>query len=159
MASAKNVLLLALLACIIQFYVSAQVAMILKKAEFKQEEKDHQDLQKRRERLNLIHGKLTCINGARFTPCACTSTLSTSRIHSKGKVVEVMFPEYHCVDAINRKRKEEGRIRNGYTCAQLTARQILYRDVWNKPIEVQIQYRAGCELRCTQSYCKGVSTD
>ena len=73
--------------------------------------------------------------------------------------MEVMFPEYHCGDAINRKRKEEGLIAHGYSCTQLTGRQILYRDVLNKPIEVQIQYRAGCELRCTQSYCKGVSNE
>ena len=43
----------------------------------------------------------------------------------------------------------------GFTCSQLTDIKTIYRDVHNKPIEVEVHYNDGCELRCINRECQG----
>ena len=59
----------------------------------------------------------------------------------------------------NEKRKDVGRIPTGYSCAQLKTRRTLYRDEYNQPIELEIKFRTGCELRCLNTYCDELNVD
>ena len=45
----------------------------------------------------------------------------------------------------------------GYTCAQLTESRWLYKDTSGNPIELQIKYQGGCELRCLNPKCTGAA--
>ena len=45
----------------------------------------------------------------------------------------------------------------GYTCAQLTESRWLYKDTSGNPIELQIKYQGGCELRCVNPKCGGAA--
>ena len=100
--------------------------------------------------------ELKCNQADHFTPCACTPVITTADIHTDdGKLVQVEFPEFKCADKINHERADQGRVSKGYTCAQLTAKRWLYRNVNGEPIEpVYVKYNAGCELRCVNKGCK-----
>ena len=105
---------------------------------------------------SLLHAQQICsMTTGRFLPCACRPKLTTTKIHADGKVVRVQFPEFLCDEATNRKRKRDGFIAEQYKCIQLTGRRILYTDIWNRPIEEEIRYRDGCELRCVNKFCHG----
>ena len=124
----------------------------------KHQQRLEEQLEREREEGDLLYAKQVCNTRDHFMPCACQPTLTATKVHTDGKVVKVMFPEFKCEETINEKRKDEGRIDPGYKCTQLSKSRVLYRDVWYQPIEVEVQYSAGCELRCINEQCHGAPT-
>ena len=87
-------------------------------------------------------------------PCQCMEMLTMQRVREEGgKHVVIEFPEYVCKHKENERRKYHGVTPRGFTCAQLIAKKTLFRDQNEQPIQVQIRYKAGCELRCTADEC------
>ena len=111
-------------------------------------------LQKYYSPSQLVHVKKMCSNIGPFTPCACNPVLTTTEIYTGGQLVKVDFPEFKCEKKMNEKRKKEGRISPGYKCTQLISSRTLYEDERGRPIEAEIRYKAGCELRCINIHCK-----
>lgn len=103
----------------------------------------------------LMRMEKMCNKAGHYTPCACAPTLTTTEVHMEGKIIIVNFPEFECQQSINDKRKLKGRIPVDYKCAQLTMKRTLYRDERGAPIEVDITFKAGCELRCINANCGG----
>ena len=106
-----------------------------------------------------LHDRMMCAEKSDFIPCSCSPILTTTKIHDHGKVVLVQFPEYLCNEEINRKRRIDGLFRNRYECLQLRGKRVLYRDVWNRAIKLEIWNRQGCELRCVEAFCPGFTTN
>ena len=88
-----------------------------------------------------------CNRGDKHAPCACNTVLTNSRIHRHGSVITVEYPEAVCDDGENNKRSGQGKIDVKYVCTQLKSKTTLYRDVEDAPIEEEIVYKPGCELR------------
>ena len=65
----------------------------------------------------------------------------------------VQFPESSCEDDENRERMKEGLIGPKYWCFQIRKEMTIYRDANNIPVEVTVNYKAGCELRCVEKNC------
>ena len=57
------------------------------------------------------------------------------------------FPESVCDIRENWIREQKGWISPMYACTQLKSTITLYRDASDRPIEENIHYDAGCELR------------
>ena len=110
-----------------------------------------------KEDAELQYVETLCSRSLHFTPCACFARLTNVVIHKQNEDITVEFPEFRCDDAINKKREEQGRISVGYRCKELTAYRTLYEDVNHKSIEVRVKYSAGCEIRCLNPDCRGIS--
>ena len=89
-------------------------------------------------------------------PCQVREILTNRKVYDQDsdKMIIVEFPEYVCDEAENQRRKKAGRIPTGFICEQLWAEEILFRDQEHRPIEIKINYRAGCELRCVSDNCE-----
>ena len=106
-------------------------------------------------RSNHIGFISSCSKMDRGAPCSCNRILTRYSVHKGGRRIKVEFQEAVCNDTENSQRYESGRIRRGYTCSQLKLDTVLYTDAAFNPVEVPIVYKAGCELRCINPYCKG----
>ena len=78
---------------------------------------------------------------------------TTLTVQEDGKTLEIEFPEVKCDTEKNTQREEDGRIRSGYTCRQLSLETVIYRDTSYNPVTVPIVYKAACELRCISAWC------
>ena len=67
---------------------------------------------------------------------------------NKFKQVEIAFVEYKCAST------EPIVPLAGFTCAQLSQRQTIYRDVYGNPVQVEVNLGEGCELRCSTAECR-----
>ena len=103
-----------------------------------------------------IMAAMWCNRRDKFAPCACKEILTNTEVHDEKthRIIKVEFPEYTCDIKENNDRRSKGMIANGYACEQLRTRRILYRDVNDDPIKVQVSYEAGCELRCINQDCR-----
>ena len=109
----------------------------------------HQKIQTQR----LKSLEKTCNQIDSFAPCACREQLTNARMVKDGVGILVEFPEYVCDNRENDRRSDAGRIAPGYSCSQLKTKMTLYRDEYNQPIELEVKYRAGCEMRCYNQNC------
>ena len=62
--------------------------------------------------------------------------------------------EYVCDAEENQKREDDGLLGDGYSCVQQRTHRTVYRDTQDRPVEVQVAYNAGCEVRCSDPDCK-----
>lgn len=89
-----------------------------------------------------------CDNTDAKAPCRCRQHYVDQWITlTNGTKTSVNFIEFRC----------EENLRNftNYRCEQLIARMSLDRDSSDRPIEqTEIQYDAGCELRCKYENCE-----
>ena len=93
-------------------------------------------------------------NQDEYTPCACRSTLTGVMIHKNGKLIPVEYMESVCIDNENRKRVEEGIIKPDYFCHQLKQEFTIQEDMHGDPVvDVTVNRRSGCELRCVNKHC------
>ena len=97
--------------------------------------------------------KKTCDQFDWFAPCACREQLTNVRMVKEGVEILVEFPEYVCDNRENDRRSDAGRIPPGFSCAQLKTQMTLYRDQYEQPIELEVNYKAGCEMRCYNDNC------
>ena len=94
-----------------------------------------------------------CTLSGSTAPCACNLALTRLNVHKEGHTIKVEFLESVCNDEENRRRSDEGWIQKGYTCKQLQSDEIIYKDVYDRDIEVNIRYKSACELRCINPNC------
>ena len=93
-----------------------------------------------------------CDSADPYAPCSCLSFVTQINVDvKKGDHIEqitISFVEHECA----KKQKETFK---GFKCSQLTDRQAIFRDIYNRPIEipVAVHYNAGCELRCGTEDC------
>ena len=63
-----------------------------------------------------------------LSPCSCSEILSSEmRHHKSGMVISVEYAEFSCNQKLNKRRKMEGGIPNGFMCVQMMARRNMYR--------------------------------
>ena len=95
----------------------------------------------------------TCDQFDWLAPCACREQLTNARMVKDGVEILVEFPEYVCDNRENNRRSDAGRIPPGFSCSQLKTKMTLYRDQYEQPIEVEVNFKAGCEMRCFNDNC------
>ena len=88
-----------------------------------------------------------CNHRNEFAPCSCRVTLTNFVLHRQGREINAEYPESVCDLNENARREEKGWISPMYACTQLRSKVTLYRDAADRPIEEEINYDAGCELR------------
>ena len=69
--------------------------------------------------------------------------------------MNLQFHESVCEEYENRQKKEKGVIGSKYWCYQLRKEITIFRDVSNLPVEVIVNHRSECELRCIEKNCEG----
>ena len=70
-----------------------------------------------------------------------------------GGFISVEFMEYKCDTKQNRAREQNGDLPPNYTCSQVRHQTSVSRDVDGRPVDVVVNKRAGCELRCITKHC------
>ena len=101
-----------------------------------------------------------------FAPCTCVEAHTSIVIDAQMKdrfttthnkrydTVEISLTEYDCKSVHPIVETE------GLACAQLSDIKTMYRDAHNNPIEIEVHYNNGCELRClTSDGCKQFFTN
>ena len=88
-----------------------------------------------------------CDQRDNHAPCLCRIVLTNNVIHRRGREITLEYPEAVCDARENAIREKMGIIAPRYHCAQLASLVTLYRDAENNPIQEDIKYHAGCELR------------
>ena len=102
--------------------------------------------------LNMM--PTVCDGSDTLAPCQCKEIRTNVEVvEDGGKRVMVEFPEYVCDQKENKRRAIEGLLPHADICEQLGAKRTLFRDADDQPIRVEIEYRAGCELRCVSDEC------
>ena len=97
--------------------------------------------------------KSNCNTADDFAPCACRARLTGTVVHQDNRRIAVEFLESACAIEENHRREKEGEIYAGYTCYQVRQPTHVHHDVYGKPIDVVVNRRVGCELRCVAKEC------
>ena len=103
--------------------------------------------------LSVIHCTTTsyvnCNNDDKHAPCAC-KIISTGTTITKqnGQNVDVEFSEAICNVKENKRRMKEGSFSLSFWCHQIKERKWIFQDINGMAVDVKVQRRNGCELRC-----------
>ena len=111
-----------------------------------------------------IHGvvgryKSTCKTMDDFSPCACRAQSTVVAVHHDGKIVDVEFLEAACVKKENRRRIKAGEIEAKYICYQIKEEVRITEDTDGNPVDVKVNRKNGCELRCVTKDCGTKNND
>ena len=88
-----------------------------------------------------------------MAPCACRTLATAISVHQDGKTIDVEFFESACVKKENRRRIAAGEIDAKYTCYQVRQETTISRDTQGDLVDVTVNRRNGCELRCIVKEC------
>ena len=99
------------------------------------------------------HLKSNCNTADDFAPCVCRAQLTGTVVHKKNRWIAIEFLEFVCSVTENHRREREGEIYEDYTCYQVQEQVEITRDVYGNPIDVTVNRRMGCELRCVGKEC------
>ena len=97
--------------------------------------------------------KSNCNTADDFAPCACRARLTGTVVHQDNRRIAVEFLESVCNIEENHRREKEGEIFEDYTCYQVRQKTHIHHDVYGKPVDVVVNRRVGCELRCVAKEC------
>ena len=74
-------------------------------------------------------------------------------MHQEGRIISIEFVESVCNKKENRRRQVKGEIYKDYTCYQIKQETSIHQDVYGNPIDITVNRRMGCELRCVAKQC------
>ena len=84
-------------------------------------------------------------------PCKCSIDFVDTYVAIKNTSgeykVDIEYIQYSCATTSNP-------ITDAFQCTQLEANKSISIDINNNPIDVRVVYKAGCELRCTNEFCR-----
>ena len=91
-----------------------------------------------------------------FSPCACHTRTTMIAVHQDGRQVDVEFLEAACVMKENMRRIKAGEIESKYICYQIKEEVNITEDTDGNPVDVKVNRRNGCELRCIAKDCETI---
>ena len=97
--------------------------------------------------------KSNCNTADDFAPCVCRVQATGTVVHQNNRWIGIEFLESVCAIEENRRREIEGEIFKDYTCYQVQRQTQINHDVYGNPIDVVVNRRIGCELRCIAKEC------
>ena len=96
-----------------------------------------------------------CSASDEHAPCACRSMVTAINVVYKYREARLEFQEFECMKRENKQRIIDDIIEAKYICYQMRQLTTIYHDIDGAPVNITINRKNGCELRCINKKCKG----